>query len=254
MTHHPPASHEPSVPHDSEPDPQPASDLAPAHPLRDPETRRRDHEQIDRLADSVLPDLISRLAASGLGEIEVREDDWRIRLRRPAPVRGGPLERGDRGQDRAGDRSLRSGAPASATPEPALPRDPRDLHDQSHSQPVAAPAAHANGAVPGVGDNAGPPAGLHHVTATSPTVGVFQPRTDVRLGSIVRAGDRIAVVDLLGLPQDVVSPEDGVVVDTLVEAGEGVEYGQDLVVIEVVGRHHPGADGGATPPAIRAEA
>src|SRR3954470_6772340 len=59
-------------------------------PRRDPETRRRDHDAIHRLTDAVLPDLIDRLASSGLGEIEVREDDWRIRLRRPSTTtRGG---------------------------------------------------------------------------------------------------------------------------------------------------------------------
>ena len=36
-----------------------------------------------RLADEVVPALIERLAKSELGELEVREAGWRIRLRRP---------------------------------------------------------------------------------------------------------------------------------------------------------------------------
>lgn len=38
---------------------------------------------IARLADEVVPILIERLAKSDLGELEVRENGWRVRLRRP---------------------------------------------------------------------------------------------------------------------------------------------------------------------------
>jgi acetyl-CoA carboxylase biotin carboxyl carrier protein len=41
-----------------------------------------DHATIARLADELLPTLIERLAGSDLGELEVRENGWRIRLRR----------------------------------------------------------------------------------------------------------------------------------------------------------------------------
>ncbi len=37
---------------------------------------------------------------------------------------------------------------------------------------------------------------------------------------------------MLGVPQEVVAPADGVVGASLVEAGDAVEYGQDLIVIE----------------------
>jgi acetyl/propionyl-CoA carboxylase alpha subunit len=45
-------------------------------------------------------------------------------------------------------------------------------------------------------------------------------------------GDRVAVVDQLGIPVDVTSPIDGIVGPTLVEAGDAVEYGEALVVVE----------------------
>ncbi|MEP7378249.1 MAG: biotin/lipoyl-containing protein [Chloroflexota bacterium] len=37
---------------------------------------------IARVADEVVPALIERLASSDLGELEVRQDGWRVRLRR----------------------------------------------------------------------------------------------------------------------------------------------------------------------------
>jgi len=69
--------------------------------------------------------------------------------------------------------------------------------------------------------------------ATSPAVGVYQPRADARPGTRVRAGDRLGVVDMLGVAQDVVAPVDGLVGASLAESGQAVEYGQELVVIEL---------------------
>jgi biotin carboxyl carrier protein len=68
--------------------------------------------------------------------------------------------------------------------------------------------------------------------ATSPAVGIYHPRNEARAGTRVRAGDRLGTVDMLGVPQEVVAPADGLVGASLVETGEAVEYGQELVVIE----------------------
>ena len=76
----------------------------------------------------------------------------------------------------------------------------------------------------------------HRAVATSPAVGIFQPRPDVTAGKRVRSGDRLGAVDMLGIPQEVVAPADGIVGASLVEAGEPVEYGQELIVIELAGR------------------
>jgi len=48
------------------------------------DTNESDRVTIARLADELVPTLIERLASSELGELEVRENGWRIRLRRPA--------------------------------------------------------------------------------------------------------------------------------------------------------------------------
>ena len=68
--------------------------------------------------------------------------------------------------------------------------------------------------------------------AVSPAVGVFRPNADMTAGRRVRAGDRLGVVDVLGVPQEVVAPVDGILGEQLVDGGDAVEYGQDLVVIE----------------------
>jgi biotin carboxyl carrier protein len=83
--------------------------------------------------------------------------------------------------------------------------------------------------------------------ATSPAVGIFQPRAEAKTGTRVRAGDRLGAVDMLGIPQEVVAPADGIVGASLVEPGEAVEYGQELVVIELAARSgERGATGAPT--------
>jgi biotin carboxyl carrier protein len=75
-------------------------------------------------------------------------------------------------------------------------------------------------------------------------VGVF--RSIASVGTKVRSGDRIAVVDLLGIPQDVVSPIDGILVEVLVETGHPVEYGEELAIVaEPVDLAPAGPDGEA---------
>jgi biotin carboxyl carrier protein len=79
------------------------------------------------------------------------------------------------------------------------------------------------------------------IVATSPAVGVFQPRPEARAGTKVRAGDRLGSVDMLGIPQEVVAPSDGVVGASMVEPGDAVEYGQDLILIEFASASAPEA-------------
>ncbi len=80
------------------------------------------------------------------------------------------------------------------------------------------------------------PVAANRAVAVSPAVGYFRPRPDLVAGARVRAGDRLGVVDVLGVAQEVVAPADGIVGATLVEAGEPVEYGQEIVEIEFLDR------------------
>jgi pyruvate/2-oxoglutarate dehydrogenase complex dihydrolipoamide acyltransferase (E2) component len=94
---------------------------------------------------------------------------------------------------------------------------------------------------PGHSREATSAAGPSRVVATSPAVGYFRPRADLRAGTKVRAGDRIGSVDVLGIGQDLVAPADGLIGATLVEAGEPVEYGQAVIVLEQLAEPRPHA-------------
>ncbi len=183
-------------------------------PARGATERSADHAAIDRLATELLPALIVKLAATGLGELEVREGGWKVRLRRPGVAANPDQTR--RSTERAGRGSSGHASHPGAGLTPVGPgRDGRDGRD-GHS---------------GRDGHAG--ADPRRVVATSPAVGIYQPRTEARQGTSVRAGDRLGVVDMLGVAQEVVAPTDGVVGSSLAEPGDAVEYGQELVVIEL---------------------
>ena len=185
------------------PDPRPTGDRTPAQ-------RKADHASLAQLSESLVPALVQKLASSGLGELEVREGDWRIRLRRSNPAVASAPRRADR--PRLGSHADREGRG-------------RDATQAGSSAGAAAAASGARQATAG-STQAAPRRSM----VTSPAVGIFRP--DLTPGSRVRAGDRIATVDLLGIGQDVTSPIDGTLVEVLPQAGEVVEYGEEVAAVE----------------------
>lgn len=161
---------------------------------RTPAERAADHAGIGRLADGLVPALVARLSTANLGEVEIREGDWHVRVRRPSGA-GARRERAHR-------TTLPIVAPSGAS---------------TPAQAAAAAAAAAD-------------EGPVQAAATSPAVGMFKP--GVAAGTRVRAGDRIAVVDLLGIALDVVAPIDGTIVEVYPQAGDGVEYGEEVALLE----------------------
>ncbi len=168
--------------------------------------RTADHAAIDRLTDELLPALIAKLGATGLGELEVRQGGWRVRLRRPAgSATPAPTRERKTGDRAAGERSERA-------PDKAGERVPRSLH-----RPLEAKTARTES----------------RAVATSPAVGIYRSRADLSAGTRVRAGDRLGAVDMLGVAQEVVAPVDGILGASLVESGDAVEYGQEILVIQL---------------------
>lgn len=198
--------------------------------------RLADHAAIDALADELIPALIAKLGASGLGEIEVREGAWKVRLRRPADGSAS----GPAGARRGGERAARGGAASSAAVGAARPaltpvgpgRQGTALED-GDGRDIGATAESSGEAGPRGRDP-------FRAMATSPAVGFYQPRSGIAPGSRVRTGDPIGAIDVLGVPTEVVAPADGIVGASLVEPGEAVEYGQELVWVELLS--NPPAD------------
>jgi biotin carboxyl carrier protein len=208
-------------------------------PDRSAAERAADHAAIDRLADELLPALIAKLGATGLGELEVREGGWRVRLRRPAegaaPAghrerRSGERDRGGRGIAATSTGASGGGAHAHGLTPVGPGRDGRDGSVDRDAGDGRNGAGREVTVRAGERDGSGREAG--RIVATSPAVGIFRPRAEATAGTRIRAGDRLGSVDMLGVAQEVVAPADGVVGASLVEPGDAVEYGQDLILIE----------------------
>lgn len=144
------------------------------------------------------PELVRELAQllneTDLSEIEVEKGDLRVRVARTLTATV----------------QVPAAAPMMAAAAPAAAPAPSD---------AKAAAAHP-GAVP------------------SPMVGTAyrRPSPDakpfVEIGSVVKAGERILLVEAMKTFNDIVAPRAGTVVAILVEDGQPVEYGEPLLVIE----------------------
>ena len=159
---------------------------------------------IARLAADTLPRLIERMTRSELGELEVREDGWRIRLRRPVTA--------------AADVDDAQGRSASERPRATSAGSAAGAHTERISSATRAGPSTKADATRG--------------TVTSPAVGYFTSHEGVSNGTKVASGDVLGHVDVLGVRQEVVAPIDGVVGGLEVESGQAIEYGQRIARIE----------------------
>lgn len=148
-------------------------------------------------------ELMDKMAKTNLGILELENGDLRFRLEakpQPAPAviaqSGAPIE-------------LVPAAPECAPAEPVAP----------------AKEEKANECASGV-------------TVTAPIVGTFYsaPGPDkesfVKVGQSVKKGDVLFIIESMKLMNEVQSECDGVVSQIFVKSGEGVEYGQPILIIQ----------------------
>ena len=146
----------------------------------------------------LIRDLANILNETDLTEIEVEQDDLRIRVSRAsatqyvqAPIAAAPMA-----------------APAAAAPAAAAPA-------------AAAPAARDN-------SNA----------VTAPMVGTAYlapapgSRNFVEVGATVKEGQTLLIIEAMKTMNQIPAPRSGKVVEIVVTDGQPVEYGEPLVIIE----------------------
>jgi biotin carboxyl carrier protein len=199
------------------------------------ESRLADHAGIARLAEELLPELIAKLTTTQLGELEVREGDWSVRLRRPI---GTGTNQGRRASDKAsraqpGNEGHGHGRAPADTRRPGRSPGANPASGVTAGSGAASAATNGSTVVRTAGARDGDSPDRSRAIATSPAVGTFKPGPRAISGTRVRAGDSLGNVDMLGVPQDIPAPADGIVGQTLVEAGMAVEYGQELIRLEL---------------------
>jgi len=141
----------------------------------------------------VIRDLAKLLDETGLTEIEFERDGVSIRVARHGTA---PV--------RARASEAAPGAPAAAptaTPEPAVALQ--------HAGLVASPMVGTayRGSAPGA-------------------------RPFVEVGSLVKAGDTLLIIEAMKTMNQIPSPRSGTVLQILVEDGQPVEFGEPLMIIE----------------------
>lgn len=148
-----------------------------------------------------LKTLIDLVSESNVSELEITEAEGKVRIVKASPMMGG---------------AVMTYAPAP-------------------SAPMAPPAPAAVAPAVAVAEVPAKPAG-HEVK--SPMVGTFYRSATpggkpfVELGSVVKVGETICIVEAMKILNEIESDRAGTVVQILIENGEAVEYGQPLFVIE----------------------
>src|SRR5688572_10697028 len=141
--------------------------------------------------------LIELLEESGIAEIEIKEGEESVRISR-----------------------YMGGAPAPV------------VHHVAASGPAPAPAAAPAAAA------AAPAAAVSGHVVTSPMVGTFYrspspgAKAFVEVGSSVKVGDTICIIEAMKMMNSIEADKAGVVKAILCENGQPIEFGQGLVVIE----------------------
>jgi acetyl-CoA carboxylase biotin carboxyl carrier protein len=152
-----------------------------------------------------LKTLIDLVSESNVSELEITEAEGKVRIVKSS---GAPLV---------------VAAPVAAAPAVV-------------AAPVAAVAAPA--AAPTPAADAAPAADTAGHVVKSPMVGTFYRSASpgakpfIELGSVVKEGDTICIIEAMKILNEIEADKSGTVVQILAENGQAVEYGHPLVVIE----------------------
>lgn len=146
---------------------------------------------------SLVRDLANILNETDLTEIEVEQDDFRVRVSRAAP---------------AATQVIAAPAPVAAAPAAVSAAAPAA---------AAAPATAANSAA-----EPSPMVGTVYL-APSPDSDAF-----VKVGQAVKEGQTLLIIEAMKTMNQIPATKSGKVVEILVEDGQPVEFGDPLVIIE----------------------
>jgi len=141
----------------------------------------------------LIKDLANLLTETDLSEIEVEQDDFRVRLSRTSSV--APIQ-----------------VQAPIT--------------QAAPSPVAQAEAAASTAAPAMGNVPSPMVGTAY-HSPAPGADAF-----VKIGDSIKEGDTVMIVEAMKTMNQIASPVNGKVTAILVEDGQPVEFGEQLLMIE----------------------
>ena len=176
---------------------------------------------------SQIREILQIVAESGVAEVEIEEDDFKMVIRRNSP-----------------NVSIQSSAPAYPFPPqpyyqapPAPMAAPAAMPAPAAAPAPAAPAAPVPAAPAAAPQEAAPQADPAN-TIKAPIVGTFysasSPEAEpfVKVGDKVQVGDVLCIIEAMKLMNEIEAEVSGTIKEVLVENAEPVEYDQPLFVIE----------------------
>jgi acetyl-CoA carboxylase biotin carboxyl carrier protein len=140
----------------------------------------------------LIHELTQLLDETGLNEIEIEQDGKRVRVARAAAV---------------------AAAPAAVRVE-------------------VAPQAGAEAAVTAIDPSKHPGVVISPMVGTAYAAGEPGGRPFIDIGSKVKAGDTLLIVEAMKTMNQIPAPRSGTVIQILFEDGQPVEFGEPLVIIE----------------------
>ncbi len=155
-----------------------------------------------------IQELINFLSESGLEEVNIETDNFKVSIKRSA------------------EQHVIASAPAAmqAAPAPAPQAAPAPT-----PQPAPAPAADGGGA---------PAADSNLIEIKSPMIGTFYRSANpespafVEVGSSIKAGDTVCIIEAMKLFNEIESEVSGKIVKVLVDNAQPVEYDQPLFLVD----------------------
>lgn len=175
-----------------------------------------------------IQDLIKFVAKSGVNEVEIENKDFKITIKS-----SGVLPK--RGKAAAAAAALEAQPVHVAVPSMQMPMQMQPAMAAPAPAPAPAPAAPAP-AAPAAEPPAAADANL--IEIKSPMIGTFyrKPSPDkdtfVEVGSTVKPGDTVCVIEAMKLFNEIESEVSGRIVKILVDDNSPVEYDQPLFLVE----------------------
>lgn len=152
-----------------------------------------------------IKDLVSFLAETGLEEVNIETDEFSVSIKRTAEQQV----------------IQQAAAPMAVAPAPVAA--PAPVVSTPASTPTDAPATNENSNL---------------VEVKSPMIGTFyrapNPETPafVEVGSVIKPGDAICIVEAMKLFNEIESEVSGKIVKVLVDNAQPVEYDQPLFLVD----------------------
>ena len=152
-----------------------------------------------------LKKLIDLVEESGIAELELTEGEEKVKISRQVEAQ------------QIAPQYIQS--PQIAAP-PVIPQSPSEpsTSEQSDKSATASPSTEKHIISPMVGT---------FYRASSPDAGPF-----VEIGSTVKKGDILCIIEAMKILNEIESDKDGVIKKILIENGQPVEFGEPLFVVE----------------------